>query len=513
MRSDQTMNSTLKYLGLLAILPLFTFGLTANYFPEIDAAKSEGSDAPGRLGPNSFGFANSRIVCGGMLCSDYPGGYDQFQMDKGKIAKFGSEAVAPETSEEEMMQESESTMMTKEMMDIEMKTEIQQSDGIGFELSVPEIIIAKKLVPINARVFDSIKDSSLSHIDWSYAVTNSDGHIIHKTTTLHGHFGIMNFKETFPESGTYTITYTTLSSGPFMLGLQVPELGQTRSVVTEDLLRFEEDPLNNFGSRTFEFTVNVSEPEQTVILEGSEPNAAYLVKLYTQPARVIAGELVTIILDVDDYNTGEDAIHVDGLISIMPQHYLQSDSGDQPDAPIPIPLHGAYHGHLGVMSTSQIFPKSGTVLLQVDLNSIPYSKPLFGQGSTEFVIQVFDSADKATVMIEKTAKENTVDILGLESPFFMPNTITVSAGETIVFDNVDANYHTVTSAKSGTIEPDGKFDSGLLNVGQSYEFSIDEQGTYDIALPADAYELPGFYKCVMCVCVCDVYSCVCVMCV
>jgi plastocyanin len=364
-----------------------------------------------------------------------------------------------------------------EMMDIEMKTEIQQNDNVGLEFSVPQTIIAKKLVPINARVFDTSLDANLSHTDWSYAVTNSGGHVIHKSTTLHGHFGIMNFKDSFPEPGTYTIQYTTLSSGSFMLGAPVPELGQTRSVVTGDILRFEEDPKNNFGSRTFEFTVNVSEPEQTVIIEGSEPDAAYLVNLYTQPARILSGEPVTIVLDVDDYYTGKDATHVDGLISIIPQHYYQSDSGDQPD--FPVVLHGAYHGHLGVMSTTQIFPKSGTVLLEIEFKSIPYSKPSFGHGSTQFAIQVFDSADTYSVILEEIAKENTVEIVGIESPFYTPNTITVSAGETIVFDNVDPNYHTVTSVKPGTIEHDGKFDSGLLNAGQTYELTIDEQGTYD----------------------------------
>jgi len=386
------------------------------------------------------------------------------------------ESISPESMKGDNLMDN-IPVRDDEMMDIEMKTETQQNEGISLALSVPQTIIAKKLVPINARVFDTALDANLSHTDWSYAITNSDGHVIHKSTTLHGHFGIMNFKESFPESGTYTITYSTLSSGSFMLGAPVPEGGQTRTVITGDLMRFEEDPKNNFGSRTFEFTVNVSDPEQTVIIEGSEPDTAYLVNLYTQPARVIAGEPVTIILDIDDYYTGKDATHIDGLISIIPQNYYQSDSGDQPEAPVV--LHGAYHGHLGVMSTTQIFPKSGTVVLEVELKTIPYSKPLFGHGSTQFTIQVFDSADTFTVMMEETAKENTVDIVGLESPFYMPNTITVSAGETIVFDNVDPNYHTVTSVKPGTIEHDGKFDSGLLNAGESYELTIDEQGTYD----------------------------------
>jgi len=61
----------------------------------------------------------------------------------------------------------------------------------------------------------------------------------------------------------------------------------------------------------------------------------------------------------------------------------------------------------------------------------------------------------------------------------MPNTITVPTGETIIFDNVDASYHTVTSVVSGTSDHDGKFDSGILKAGDSYELTLDESGTYD----------------------------------
>jgi plastocyanin len=428
---------------------LFVPGSTDLFSQDVFALKGEG------VGTSSYG--SSTNICGLQLCSEIPGGKAAW-MEQQEMPI----PLAPVTEESMMKEES--------MIDIEMKTETQEMDGIGFEFSVPQTIIAKKLVPINARVFDAALDAGLSHIDWAFSLTNSDGQIIHKSTTLHGHIGAMNFKISFPESGTYTATYSTLSGGPFMLGMPNPEVGQTRSLVTEDLFRFEEDPKNNFGSRTFEFTVDVVEPEQTIILEGSEPDMAYLVKMYTQPAKVIAGEPVTIILDVDDYNTGKDATHVDGLISIT---HL-SNSGDQPD--FPLPLSGAYHGHLGVLSLTQTFPKSGTVLLEVELGSIPYSKPLFGKASTQFAIQIFESAGAATGMMEKTVKENTVDIVGLESPFYMPNIITVSAGQTIAFDNVDANYHTVTS---GISEHDGTFDSGLLEAGDSYELTLDEPGTYD----------------------------------
>jgi len=355
--------------------------------------------------------------------------------------------------------------------------QMQTQENVSLEFSAPETIMAGKLVPINAKVADSVRTANLSHTDWSYAIIGPDGEIVHKTTTLHGHFGIMNFKESFPEAGTYTIKYTVSSSGLFMLGMPVPELGQTRSVVTGDLLKFEEDPKNNFGSRSFEFTVDVGNQGKSITLSGSEPETEISVTLSTQPERIVVGQPTTLLIDVNDAKTGEDATHVDGQITIRRGNYYTSSSGDQPDAPIPIPLHGAYHGHLGVISTTQTFSQPGTYIIKADLSAVPYSAPLFGEASTRFVIQVFDDG-VSDVRQSQPAKENTVEIVGLESPFYVPNTIRVSAGETITFDNVDGNQHTVTSVKAGTTSPDGKFDSGLLQPGEKFELTLNEKGTY-----------------------------------
>ena len=355
---------------------------------------------------------------------------------------------------------------------------IQTQDNVSLEFSIPETIMAGKLVPINAKVVDSNLIANLSHTDWSYAIIDPDGDIVHKTTTLHGHFGIMNFKDTFPKAGTYTVKYTVSSSGPFMLGMPVPELGQTRSVVTGDLLKFEEDPKNNFGSRTFEFIVDVENQGKSVLLSGSEPDSEVKVTLSTQPERIVVGQPTTLLIDVNDAKTEEDATHVDGQITIRRGSYYPSSSGDQPVAPIPIPLNGAYHGHLGVISTTQTFSQPGTYMINVDLNSIPYSAPLFGEVSTRFVIQVFDDGVSDIQQLQPI-RENTVDIVGLEAPFYTPNTISGSLGETITFDNVDGNQHTVTSVKSGTTEYDGTFDSGLLQPGEKFELTLNEKGSYD----------------------------------
>jgi len=63
--------------------------------PEAEGAKSAGNDAPGRLGAQSYGSANKGVVCGDRLCSEYPGGYEQFKKDQGKSVKIGTEPVEP----------------------------------------------------------------------------------------------------------------------------------------------------------------------------------------------------------------------------------------------------------------------------------------------------------------------------------------------------------------------------------------------------------------------------------
>ena len=359
---------------------------------------------------------------------------------------------------------------------VDLVEQIQTQDNVSLKFSSPQTIMAGKLVPINAVVLDSNLSAHLSHTDWSYAVIGPNGDIVHKSTTLHGHFGVMNFKDSFPEAGEYTIKYTVSSSGPFMLGMPVPELGQTRAVVSGDLLKFEEDPKNNFGSRDFEFTVNVENQGKTVILD-SNPDAAVTVTLSTQSDRIVVGQPTTLVIDVNDAKTDEDATHVDGQLTIRRGNYYASSSGDQPNIPVPIPLNGAYHGHLGVFSVTHTFSQPGTYMIAAELNPVPYSVPLFTPESARFSIQVFENA-QVEVKQPQADKENTVDIVGLESPFYLPNTIRVSAGQTITFDNVDGNQHTVTSVREGTTEYDGKFDSGLLQPGEKYDLTLNEKGVY-----------------------------------
>ena len=65
------MNKSLRYIAILAILPLFTTGLGTDYFTDAEAIKSQG------VGTSKYG--SSTNVCGLQLCSEIPGGKDAWK--------------------------------------------------------------------------------------------------------------------------------------------------------------------------------------------------------------------------------------------------------------------------------------------------------------------------------------------------------------------------------------------------------------------------------------------------
>jgi len=62
------MKQSLRYIGLLAILPLVMVALSPELVDDAFAQKGEGS--PGSQSPKSYGSANDKIVCGDRLCSE-----------------------------------------------------------------------------------------------------------------------------------------------------------------------------------------------------------------------------------------------------------------------------------------------------------------------------------------------------------------------------------------------------------------------------------------------------------
>ena len=85
------MNKSLRYIAFLAIIPLFTTGLTIDYFTDVDALKSKGT------GTSQYG--SSTNICGLQLCSEIPGGKVAWMEQQKQPSP-----VAPVT-EEDMMKE------------------------------------------------------------------------------------------------------------------------------------------------------------------------------------------------------------------------------------------------------------------------------------------------------------------------------------------------------------------------------------------------------------------------
>ena len=90
------MNKSLRYLAILAIVPLFTAGLGTDYFTDADAIKGKG------VGTSKYGSDTG--ICGLDLCSNFPGGRAAWEADQGStitpVAPVKEEPME-ETYEEE----------------------------------------------------------------------------------------------------------------------------------------------------------------------------------------------------------------------------------------------------------------------------------------------------------------------------------------------------------------------------------------------------------------------------
>lgn len=93
-----------------------------------------------------------------------------------------------------------------------------------------------------------------------------------------------------------------------------------------------------------------------------------------------------------------------------------------------------------------------------------------------------DSGTQAAVPDDTTAASPTEVVMKLVA--FKPELLEVEAGTKVTWTQEDPGAHTVTS---GTVEqggagvtprPDGRFDSGEVATGDTFEHTFDEPGTY-----------------------------------
>jgi len=125
---------------LASILILGSLGL----IQDADAIKAQGKSV------NQYGSKTASIICGDRLCSEYPGGYEQFRKDQGQSSKIGDEAITPKMAEEKevtleeevMMEETmEEEVLMEETMEEEMmmeETMEEEIDSFSFQEQVTE---------------------------------------------------------------------------------------------------------------------------------------------------------------------------------------------------------------------------------------------------------------------------------------------------------------------------------------------------------------------------------------
>ena len=83
-----------------------------------------------------------------------------------------------------------------------------------------------------------------------------------------------------------------------------------------------------------------------------------------------------------------------------------------------------------------------------------------------------------------TAAAASGDTVNLKLIAYKPDKLTVTAGTTVTWHQMDPGVHTVTSgtvSQDGggvTMHPDGTFDSGQLATGKTYSHTFATPGTY-----------------------------------
>jgi plastocyanin len=91
------------------------------------------------------------------------------------------------------------------------------------------------------------------------------------------------------------------------------------------------------------------------------------------------------------------------------------------------------------------------------------------------------TTDNASPMADAPGRGTAITIKLIA---FTPADVQLTAGGTVTWRQDDVATHTVTSGRveqsggTATAEPDGRFDSGNISKGQTFEFSFPEPGQY-----------------------------------
>ena len=94
------------------------------------------------------------------------------------------------------------------------------------------------------------------------------------------------------------------------------------------------------------------------------------------------------------------------------------------------------------------------------------------------------SSDTTAKSTSPTSAAASGDAVNIKLIAYKPTKLTVAAGTTVTWHQLDPGVHTVTSGTvtqdggTATIHPDGKFDSGEIATGKSFDEKFDTPGTH-----------------------------------
>jgi amicyanin len=104
--------------------------------------------------------------------------------------------------------------------------------------------------------------------------------------------------------------------------------------------------------------------------------------------------------------------------------------------------------------------------------AIAPSTPIRRSLLTVVVALAFVGVILAAVGSTSPVRAGTAHLVEIEGFAFQPATLTIQAGDTVTWTNLDDVDHTATSTA-------GAFDSGLLGQGESYTVTFTDPGTFD----------------------------------
>ena len=94
------------------------------------------------------------------------------------------------------------------------------------------------------------------------------------------------------------------------------------------------------------------------------------------------------------------------------------------------------------------------------------------------MIGVMVPSSFAEVIIVETAMGSGAPGCETSNACYLPQDITINAGDTVTWDNVDNAAHTITGGSPAN-GPSGEFDSSLLMAKGVFSHTFDDAGYYD----------------------------------